>query len=108
MFCSKCGAKNSDEAIFCQKCGFKFEDEEQTRVVERSLKPTVEEEPEREIFKIRPTLMFIKVGYAAAVIGAFLLVALLVELDNWRKLEISAWFFVLAGLSLLLIPAFYH
>ncbi len=111
MFCSKCGAKNSEEAIFCQKCGFKFEDEEQTRVALRSPKSdttTGEIEPEKEIFTIRPTLMFVKVGYAAAVIGAFLLVALLAQLDTWQKLGISPWFFVLAGLSLLLIPAFYH
>ncbi len=112
MFCSKCGAKNSDEAIYCQKCGFRFEDEEQTRVALRSAKLTTtaaaEEEPEQEIFTICPTLMFVKVGYAAAVIGAFLLVALLVQLDTWQKLGISPWFFVLAGLSLLLIPAFYH
>ncbi len=111
MFCSKCGAKNSDEAIYCQKCGFRFEDEEQTRVALRSAKLTTtaaEEEPEQEIFTICPTLMFVKVGYAAAVIGAFLLVVLLVQLDTWQKLGISPWFFVLAGLSLLLIPAFYH
>ncbi|MGI8541865.1 MAG: zinc-ribbon domain-containing protein, partial [Aridibacter sp.] len=24
MFCIKCGAENSDEAVFCQKCGHKF------------------------------------------------------------------------------------
>ncbi len=108
MFCSKCGAKNSDEAVFCQKCGFKFDDEEQTRVTERLPKPSARDESETEIFMIRPTLMFVKVGYAAAVISAFLLVALLVQLDTWRNLGISPWFFVLAGLSLLLIPAFYH
>jgi len=116
MFCSRCGAKNSDEAIFCQKCAFRLvEDEEETRV---SVSPRHEsqilrktegsEELERQIFSIRPTMLFIKIGYAAAVIGAFLLVALLTIFTGWLGFNISSWIFVLLGLSLLLIPAFYH
>lgn len=107
MFCNKCGAKNSDEAVFCQKCGYKFSDEEETRVAaKREL--ASEEHEEKKVFSIRPTLLFVKIGYAAAVISAFLLVVILVQLFSWLGFNLSAWIFVLAGLSLLLIPAFYH
>ena len=110
MFCIKCGAKNSDEAIYCQKCGTLFDAEEETRIA-RSIKTekpeTVDlEDTEREIFSIRPTLMFVKIGYGLAALGGLLLVALLSVL--YSVLQIPVWFAILAGLSLLLIPAFYH
>ncbi len=62
MFCTKCGAGNSDEAVYCQKCGALLEAEEETRIA-RSIKPQTDnlEESEREIFSIRPTLAFIKI-----------------------------------------------
>lgn len=112
MFCNKCGAQNSDEAVYCHKCGFQFEAEEETRVklAPKEIKPEkeVNEEAEKQIFSIRPTMMFVKVGYVAAVMGAFLLVAILSTIDSRFNLNVSPWIFVLAGLSLLLIPAFYH
>jgi len=109
MFCIKCGAKNSLEAIYCQKCGALLEAEEETRIA-RPTKPETpnSEEAEREIFSIRPTLMFVKIGYALAVLGALLLVAIISFININTSLEISALISVLAGLSLLLIPAFYH
>ncbi len=107
MFCTKCGAGNSDEAIYCQKCGTLLEAEEQTRIA-RSVKIETNdsEELERQIFSIHPTLTFVKIGYGLAAFGGLLLVALLSMLYN--TLGIPAWISVLAGLSLLLIPAFYH
>ncbi len=108
MFCTKCGAKNSDKAVYCQKCGTLFEAEEETRIA-RQIKTEPNnstEEIEREIFSIRPTLVFVKIGYGLAVLGGILLVALLTVL--YDILKIPVWFEILAGLSLLLIPAFYH
>jgi membrane protein YdbS with pleckstrin-like domain len=107
MFCNQCGANNSDEANFCQKCGYKFVDEEETRIALKSDSAT-EEADERKVFSIRPTLLFVKIGYAAAVISAFLLVVILVQILSWFEVNVPAWIFVLAGLSLLLIPAYYH
>jgi membrane protein YdbS with pleckstrin-like domain len=107
MFCNQCGANNSDEANFCQKCGYKFVDEEETRIALKSDSAT-EEADERKVFSIRPTLLFVKIGYAAAVISAFLLVVILVQIFGWFEVNVPAWIFVLAGLSLLLIPAYYH
>ncbi len=112
MFCIKCGAKNSDEAVFCHKCGHRFEfaDEEETQIagqVNLTDKQTVEDHEER-IFSIRPTLMFVKLGYALAVLGAFLLVALLASFGILFNYPVSSVIVVILGLSMLLIPAYYH
>jgi len=108
MFCIKCGAKNSLEAIYCQKCGTLLEAEEETRIA-RSVKSeriqtSGAEDNENEIFSICPTLMFVKIGYGSAILGAILLVALF----GWFIPSVSFWIPFLIGLSLLLIPAFYH
>ena len=110
MFCIKCGAKNSLEAIYCQKCGALLEAEEETRIARPAKIETSgadeTENAEREIFSIRPTLMFVKIGYVLAAFGALLLVALLAVLYDFLKIPVS--FSILAGLALFLIPAFYH
>ena len=110
MFCNKCGAKNSDEAVYCQKCGAMLEAEEETRLARARpiSNDEAEHTDEKQIFSIRPTLVFVKIGYVATILGAFLLVALLTTIDGWAKLNISPWIFVLAGLLLLLIPAYFH
>jgi uncharacterized membrane protein YdbT with pleckstrin-like domain len=109
MFCTKCGARNSDEAIYCQKCGALLEAEEETRIA-RPTKPEPENfaESEREIFSIHPTLTFVKIGYGLAVFGALLLVAIFSFFSQLTGINIPAWLSVVAGLSLLLIPAFHH
>jgi len=58
---------------------------------------------EREIFKVRPTLFFIKIGYGLAALGAIIVIILLAAF-------ISApwWIAVPIALALLLIPAYYH
>ena len=110
MFCIKCGAKNSLEAIYCQKCGALLEAEEETRIArlvktEKSVTDEAED-GEKEIFSIRPTLMFVKIGYGLAVLGGLLLVALLSVIYDIIKIPVQ--YSILAGLALLLIPAFYH
>ncbi len=115
MFCTKCGARNSDEAVYCQKCGTLLEAEEQTRIA-RSIRtektetgnPEKSEELERQIFSIHPTLTFVKIGYGLAIFGALLLVAIFSFFSQLTGVNIPAWLSVVAGLSLLLIPAFYH
>jgi uncharacterized membrane protein YdbT with pleckstrin-like domain len=110
MFCHRCGAKNSDEAVFCQKCGFQLgtdEAEEETRVrAVPQIRQT--EELEKQIFSIRPTMMFVKIGYAAAVLGAFMLVALIIFFGQLIGHDIPWWITIPAGFLLLLIPAYYH
>ena len=107
MFCIKCGVENSDEAIFCLKCGNRFDEhvEEETKVALRDADTT---DIEKQIFSVRPTLLFVKIGYGLAVIGAFLLVAFFSFVSQLIAFPIPAWISVLAGLSLLLIPVFFH
>jgi uncharacterized membrane protein YdbT with pleckstrin-like domain len=104
MFCIKCGAKNSDEAIYCQKCGAALEAEEETRIARKLTDETAPEDEERKIFSISPTLMFVKMGYILAAVGALLLVALFATLLP----SVSIWIAIPIALALFLIPAFYH
>lgn len=60
-------------------------------------------EAERQIFKTRPTLFFIKIGYGLAALGSVLMIILLASVIS------APWWIALpVALSLLLIPAFYH
>ena len=113
MFCTKCGAKNSDEAIYCQKCGTLLEaGEEETRVARKSVDPeapisriSVEvnaDEEETKVFSISPTTKFVKIGYILAAVGVFLFVALL------AMVEVSFWISLLVALPLFLIPGYFH
>jgi membrane protein YdbS with pleckstrin-like domain len=117
MFCIKCGADNSETAVYCRKCGELLEAEDETRVAVRDHGGAVSagtrnrdgvdspiEGDEATIFTISPTLLFIKAGYVLAAVGALLLVALLSILAP----SISVWIWILFGLLLFVIPAFYH
>ncbi len=106
MFCIKCGANNSDEAAFCQKCGNRFEAEEETRVAARPRTDLAAADDER-IFSITPTLKFVKVGYAAAIAGAFFL-ALLVGVLAAFTATSTVVLGLIAALVLVLVPAFFH
>ncbi len=77
--------------------------EEETKVATRETSDI-----EKKIFSVRPTLMFVKVGYVTAIVSAFLLVVLLYYLGVWSGVIIPWWLSVFGGLALLLIPAFYH
>lgn len=86
-----------------------MEPEDETRVATRGTydKGAAVERGEiaDRIFSIAPTLKFVIAGYAAAVLGAFLLVAIFsLFLSPW----IGVWPGVILGLALLLIPAYYH
>ena len=121
MYCIKCGADNSETATYCRKCGVLMEAEEETRVASRvdriddkmafpdhgPISHTGEDQnsfsDETEIFSISPTLLFVKIGYAAAALGALFLVAVFSVFTS-----VSAWSAVLLGFLLFIFPAFYH
>jgi uncharacterized membrane protein YdbT with pleckstrin-like domain len=112
MYCTACGADNSLTASFCRQCGAAIEEEvtrvalrrdetvgESVETAEGSLLPV-----ETKIFFITPTLMFVKLGYVLAAIGALLLVALVVGVFP----SIPTWTAILFGMLLLAIPSGYH
>ena len=119
MYCSKCGTDNADDADYCKRCGASIGDEAETLVAKRNEGGTLRDDASIsaravpansgdsesvKIFSITPTVKFVMVGYAATVIAAFVLVAL-VSLFLPVVGTLPA---VIVGLALLLVPAFYH
>jgi membrane protein YdbS with pleckstrin-like domain len=109
MQCDKCGAFLDSDSRFCKSCGAPARDPEETRIARpQSSAPVLHDDNddlEHVIFTVRPTLLFVKLGYAAAVIGAILLTILL----NLVKFVDIPWYISLPiALGLLLIPAYKH
>ena len=128
QYCMNCGAQLAPGARFCPGCGAHV-NPEATRLAseETFVRPTpqqpqavipappryVEQPPpvraakrgdeERIIFTVRPTLLFIKIGYALAALGGILLMAILT-----RWLEVPYTISLPMALALLLIPAYHH
>ncbi|MDQ1707559.1 MAG: hypothetical protein QOJ88_770 [Pyrinomonadaceae bacterium] len=109
MHCSNCGSYIAPGVRFCSGCGSPADDPEVTRIarVQRNLPARSDEEDDNEeleqvIFTVRPTLIFIKLGYALAMLGAIGLVILL------ALVQIPVYISIPVAISLLLIPAWYH
>src|SRR6266536_1038996 len=105
MHCSNCGSYVAPGIRFCSSCGSPAFDSESTRIArsQPGLPTRAEtDDLERTIFTVRPTLIFVKLGYALAVIGAISLVFLL------ALIEVPAYISIALALALLLIPAYFH
>jgi uncharacterized membrane protein YdbT with pleckstrin-like domain len=107
MHCNRCGALLNPNSRFCDQCGAPALDVEETRIARPPSSIPAEydhrdTEVESLIFTVRPTLLFIKLGYAAAVIAAILLTVVLAIID-------VRWYLSLPiALAFLVIPAYYH
>jgi uncharacterized membrane protein YdbT with pleckstrin-like domain len=107
MHCSNCGSYIAPGVRFCSGCGSPAGDPEATRIVRAQSGIPIraeneDDDVEQVIFSVRPTLIFIKLGYALAVVGAIALVFLL------ALVKVPAYISIPLALSLLLIPAYYH
>ena len=105
MTCSSCGAYVTPSVRFCSNCGAPAADPEVTRIARlqsRALELNADEDLEHTVFTVRPTMMFIKAGYALAVLAGIVLVFLLASLGAPASISIPI------ALALLLIPAYYH
>ncbi|PYS70488.1 MAG: hypothetical protein DMF69_13390 [Acidobacteria bacterium] len=105
MTCPGCGAYVAPSVRFCSNCGSPASDPEATRIARlqaRGLERTSDDEMEHVVFTVRPTLIFVKVGYALAVLLGIGLVFLL------ASLSVPAYISIPIALALLLIPANYH
>jgi len=108
MHCSNCGSYIAPGVRFCSGCGAAAIDPEATRIARAQngvamRSNELNEDLEEIVFTVRPTMIFIKLGYALAVLGAIGLVFLLATFT-----PLPAYIPVLMGLALLLIPAYYH
>ena len=105
MHCSNCGSYIAPGVRFCSGCGSPASDPEATRIVRAAgTLPVANEDNDLEqvVFTVRPTMIFIKLGYALAVIGAIALVILL------ALIPVPVYISIPLALILLLIPAYYH
>lgn len=105
MTCSSCGAYVPPSVRFCSNCGAPAVDPEATRIARlqsRALELDADHDLEHTVFTVRPTMLFIKAGYALAVLSGIVLVFLLASLGVPASISIPL------GLALLLIPAYYH
>jgi uncharacterized membrane protein YdbT with pleckstrin-like domain len=108
MLCTNCGSTLNPNSRFCDQCGAAAPDAEETKIARpQSSVPARHDDDEIEsvIFTVRPTMLFIKIGYAAAIVGAILLTVLLAMV---RFVEIPWYYSLPVALGLLLIPAYYH
>lgn len=108
MQCASCGATLNPNSRFCDQCGT-ARDSEETRIARPQASAPAPydhgDDVEHVIFTVRPTLLFIKIGYVAAVLGAVLLTILLAMISF---VNIPRYFSLPVALGLLLIPAYYH
>lgn len=106
MTCSSCGAYVTPSVRFCSNCGAATADPDMTKIARmqaRALEGNYDDDAlEHTVFTVRPTMIFIKAGYALAVIGGIALVFLLASLGVPASISIPL------ALALLLIPAYYH
>jgi uncharacterized membrane protein YdbT with pleckstrin-like domain len=106
MHCTNCGTYIASDQRFCAGCGAAAVDPEMTRLarpqVAQVARQTESNEIERTIFTARPTLLFVKIGYALAALGAILVVILLAQTSLPLYISIPL------AMALLLIPAYYH
>ena len=105
MRCDRCGALLNPNSRFCDQCGAAA-DVEETSIARTHTSPPSQYDDDGEvenvIFTVRPTLLFVKLGYMAAVLAAILLTILLAIVD-------VRWYLSLPlALAFLIIPAYYH
>jgi membrane protein YdbS with pleckstrin-like domain len=108
MRCPECGAEQNPNSRFCNQCGAATRDPEETRIARQGSGPPApygDHDIDRVIFTARPTMIFIKLGYAAAILSAILITVLL---NMVRFIDIPWYISLPVALSLLLIPAWYH
>jgi len=108
MRCPDCGAQLDPNSRFCNHCGAATRDPEETRIARQSGGVPAaygDDDIESVIFTTRPTMLFIKIGYGAAIVGAIVLTVLLSLI---KFIDIPLFVSVPISLALLLIPAYYH
>jgi membrane protein YdbS with pleckstrin-like domain len=104
MHCSNCGSYVAPGVRFCSNCGSAAGDPDATRIarVQSGMLPAGTDGMQHSIFTVRPTMIFIKLGYLLAVLGAVAIVFLL------AMIPVPPYISIPLGLALLLIPAYYH
>ena len=111
MRCSNCGSFLDSDSRFCKTCGASISDPEETRLARPEISTPVrhdrgDDAVEHVIFTVRPTLLFVKIGYGLAILAAIALTIALQFIPLLR--DIPVYITIPIALALLLIPAYYH
>jgi membrane protein YdbS with pleckstrin-like domain len=111
MRCANCGSFLDSDSRFCKSCGASIRDPEETRLARPEIAAPVrqdfgDDQVEHIIFTVRPTLLFVKIGYGLAILAAILLTIALQFIPLLR--DIPVYITIPIALALLLIPAYYH
>lgn len=99
QFCARCGEAVEEATVFAAP---------QKTALASNQPDALEHADERIIFSIRPTMLFVKIGYLTAFLGAAVIAGLFMYLAATFLFTILWWLAIPLGLLLLLIPAFYH
>jgi membrane protein YdbS with pleckstrin-like domain len=106
MHCSNCGSYIPPGVRFCSGCGSAASDPEATTIARQQSRMDValnqNDDVEQVVFTVRPTMIFIKLGYALALLGGIGLVFLL------ALVNVPAYISIPLALALLLLPAYKH
>lgn len=108
MHCSNCGSYIAPGVRFCSGCGTPANDPEVTRIARApsgvpERQEEADEDVEHVVFTVRPTLIFIKLGYLLAAIAAIGLVVLLALTK-----VVPPYVSIPVALMVFLVPAYYH
>jgi uncharacterized membrane protein YdbT with pleckstrin-like domain len=110
MVCNQCGQEIPEGSRFCNGCGTPA-----TVVAEAARRPIVrssatEIEEEHEIFKLRPTMIFVYVRYAISAIVVLAMAALMgwLRLKDYATDQIALLVLTATGLIAFAMPVYQH
>ena len=110
MVCNHCGQEIPEGSRFCNGCGTPA-----TAVAEAAPRPIVRSsaidiEEEQQIFKLRPTMIFVYVRYAIAAIVVLAMAALMgwLRLKDYATDQIALLVLVATGLIAFAMPVYQH
>ena len=110
MVCNNCGQEIPEGSRFCNGCGTPATvvDEAARRPIVRSSTTDVEEE--QQIFKLRPTMIFVYVRYAISAIVVLAMAALMgwLRLKDYATDQIALLVLVATGLIAFAMPVYQH
>ena len=73
MRCVNCGSFLDQDSRFCKNCGTSIRDVEETRIARPQASTPAryqdDDDLESVVFTVRPTLLFVKIGYGLAILS---------------------------------------
>ena len=109
MYCNHCGQSLPDWSRFCNGCGAATAPPVESSSATRS--QAFEEDEEREVFQLRPTMIFVLARYVVASIAVLAMAALMGWLHwkgTFQDQKIALIVLVMTGLIAFAMPVYQH